>query len=135
MKDIKSKLEACESLELSKINNFSDMAKAMSKTAFGGRKFGEAVDVLEIMNKDKDCLKVMTLSGAMTIAKMSLVICDMIENGMVDVIVSTGALMAHGFVEAAGMKHYKDPGNLSDEELSENMMNREIGRASCRERV
>ena len=72
------------------------------------------------MIQDKDCLKVLTLSGAMTVAKMGLVICDMIENNYVDVIISTGALMAHGFIEAAGMQHFKyEPGQMDDIELYE----------------
>jgi len=44
---------------------------------------------------------VMTLSGALTVGKMGLVFCDLIESGVVKAIVSTGALMAHGLVEAA----------------------------------
>ena len=48
-----------------------DMVRAMGKTAFSGRSLGEAVDVLEAMAKDPDCLIVVTLSGAMTVAKMS----------------------------------------------------------------
>src|SRR3989338_2634202 len=55
----------------------------------------------------------------MTMAKMGLVICDMIDNDMIDAVVSTGALMAHGFIEAAGMTHFKNPKNLNDEELYE----------------
>ena len=43
----------------------------------------------------------------MTIAKMGLVICDMVDIGMVQVISSTGALMAHGLIEGVGLKHYK----------------------------
>jgi len=107
-----------ETLDLSKIDDFDSMLKAMSKTAFGGRTLGEAADVLTSMIEDKDCLKILTLSGAMTVAKMGKVICDMIEDEMVDVVVSTGALMAHGFIEAAGMKHFKyEPGRMNDDEL------------------
>lgn len=123
-KKLRDRLTKLESIDLSKVNNVSELAKAMSKTAFGGRALGEAVDVTEAMVKDTKCLKVLTLSGAMTMAKMGLVICDMIDNGFVDVIVSTGALMAHGFVEAAGMTHYKDPQNISDKELHSQRMNR-----------
>jgi len=112
-------LEPCESLDLGKINNFSDMAKGMNKTAFGGRTLGEAADVLYTMVQDKNCFKVLTLSGAMTVAKMGLVICDMIDKGMVDAIVSTGALMAHGFIEAAGMTHFKYKEDMDDTELYE----------------
>lgn len=106
-----------KNLDLNKCNSFSELTKEMSMTAFGGRQLGEAVDVAEAMIKDKDCLKVLTLSGAVTIAKMNLVICDMIDNGMVDVIIATGALISHGFIDGSGLYHYKNPGNISDEHL------------------
>ncbi len=111
------KLEPLKPLDVNKIKNFSDMAAAMSKTAFGGRIVGESVDTLVAMNKDKEAFVVMTLSGAMTVAKMGLVICEMIDRGMVQAIVSTGALMAHGLAEAAGMTHFKAPQNMSDKEM------------------
>ena len=111
-------------LDLSKIRNFDEMARAMSMTAFNGRQLGEAVDIMESMTRDEDCFIVLTLSGAMTMAKMGLVICDMIDNNMVDAIVSTGALMSHGFVESMGMTHFKNPGNVSDEELYKLRYNR-----------
>ncbi|MBM3200176.1 deoxyhypusine synthase [Candidatus Woesearchaeota archaeon] len=116
-KTAKMELVKLKNLDLSKCNSFDDLTKAMSMTAFGGRQLGEAVDVAEAMIKDKDCLKVLTLSGAITIAKMNLVICDMIDNGMVDVIIATGALVSHGFIDGAGFYHYKNPGHIPDEEL------------------
>jgi len=106
-----------KNLDLNKCNSFNELTKEMSLTAFGGRQLGEAVDVAEAMVKDKDCMKVLTLSGAITIAKMNLVICDMIDNGMVDVIISTGALISHGFIDGSGLYHYKNPGHVSDEDL------------------
>src|SRR3989338_10730648 len=48
-------LQPLETLDLSKIKGFDDLAKAMSKTAFGGRTLGEAADVLYEMATDKDC--------------------------------------------------------------------------------
>ena len=59
----------------------------------------------------------LTISGAMTIAKQGLVVCEMIDRGWVQAIVATGALMTHGFVEAAGMTHYKHRPSMKDEEL------------------
>lgn len=90
-----------------KIESFDDLLRAMGKTAFSGRALGEACDVLEAMVRDEDCLVVATFSGAMTVAKMGVVIVRMIETGMIDCIVSTGALMAHGLSEAVGLTHYK----------------------------
>ena len=67
---------------------------------------------------------VLTLSGAMTIAKMGKVISKMIDAGMVQAIVSTGALMAHGLSEAVGLVHYRHDPRMSDEELFEKGYNR-----------
>ena len=93
------------------------LVRAMCHTAFGGRRLGEAADVLEAMLRDPDCYRVLTISGAMTIAKQGLLVCEMIDRGWVQAIVATGALMTHGFVEAAGMLHFKHRASMSDEEL------------------
>src|SRR5512141_832298 len=117
-------LIALESLDLDKATSFSGLLRGMSKTAFSGRSLGEALDVVTAMVKDADCKVVMTLSGAMTIAKMGKVISKMIDTGMVQAIVSTGALMAHGLSEAVGMVHYRHDPRVSDEELFEKGYNR-----------
>ncbi len=112
-------LEPLEALDLSKIRNFDDMVKAMSKTAFGAREIGKSADVLYEMISDKDCFVVGTFSGAMTVAKMGLLICDMIDKGMLNAIISTGALMTHGFVESVGMRHFKHNPSMKDTLLYE----------------
>lgn len=113
-----------EPLDLSKINNFDEMLKAQSLTAFGGRTAGEAVDTLSKMIIDKDAFIVMTLSGAMTPAKMGLLVCEMIDRGFVQAVISTGALMTHGFVESSGRSHFKHDSRMSDPELYERGYNR-----------
>ena len=104
-------------LDLSKIRTIDDLVRAMGQTAFTARQIGDAADVLEAMARDKDCFVVMTLSGAMTVAKMGLVFCDLIESGVVNAIVSTGALMAHGLVEATGRSHFRYDPRMDDREL------------------
>lgn len=104
-------------LDLADITDFDDMLKSMSLTAFGGRGVGEAADTLYKMVTDKDAFVVMTLSGAMTPAKMGLLICEMIDRGFVQVIISTGALMTHGFVESAGKMHFKYNPKMNDVDL------------------
>ena len=111
-------------LDLSKIGSVDALVRAMGNTAFTGRQVGEGADVLEAMARDKDCFVVMTLAGAMTVAKQGLVICDLIDHGIVKAIVSTGALMAHGLVEATGQSHYRYDPAMNDEELYEAGYNR-----------
>jgi deoxyhypusine synthase len=117
-------LQPLESLDLDRVASFPDLLRAMSRTAFSGRSLGEAFEVLLAMVEDADCKVVMTLSGAMTIAKMGKVISKMIDTGMVQAIVSTGALMAHGLSEAIGMVHYRHDPRMSDEELFDKGYNR-----------
>ena len=111
------KLKPLKPLDLSRVKTINDLVTQLSYTAFGGRSVGEAADVLCEMAKDKDCFVILTLSGALTVAKMGLVICDLIDNGIVGAVVSTGALMAHGFVESIGMTHFKYEKRMTDEEL------------------
>ena len=118
------KLSPVFALDLGKVKTTDDLVRGMADTAFTGRQLGEAADVLEAMARDKDCLVVMTLAGAMTVAKQGLIICDLIDQGIVNAIVSTGALMAHGLVEATGCKHYRYDPRMNDVELYEAGYNR-----------
>ncbi len=79
---------------------------------------------LEAMANDPDCTVFLTLSGAMTVAKMGLIIGDLIDDGVVQSITSTGALMAHGLVESVGLKHYKYDPVHDDAVLAAQKLNR-----------
>jgi deoxyhypusine synthase len=79
---------------------------------------------LEAMVGDRQCLRFLTVSGAMTVGKMDLVICDMIESGLIHAISSTGALMAHGLVSSIGLKHYKYNPAYDDTALARRKLNR-----------
>ena len=121
---IEDRLTPLEPLDLKKVKSVDDLVRAMAKTAFTGRQLGEAADVLEAMATDDDCFVVMTLAGAMTVAKQGLIITELIDRGIVNAIVSTGALMAHGLVEATGRAHFRVDPHFSDEELYEQGYNR-----------
>jgi deoxyhypusine synthase len=121
---IRDKLIPLSPLDLGKVRSIDDLVRAMSKTAFTGRQLGEAADVLETMARDQDCFVVMTLAGAMTVAKQGLIVTELIDRGIVNAIVSTGALMAHGLVEATGRAHYRVNPAVSDEQLYEQGYNR-----------
>ena len=121
---IEDRLIPLEPLDLNKVKSIDDLVRAMSRTAFTGRQMGEAADVLEAMARDEECFVVMTLAGAMTVAKQGLIISDLIDRGIVNAVVSTGALMAHGLVEATGRVHFRVNPEVTDEELYEQGYNR-----------
>jgi deoxyhypusine synthase len=121
---IEDRLIPLEPLDLGKVKSIDGLVRAMAKTAFTGRQLGEAADVLEAMARDADCFVVMTLAGAMTVAKQGLIVTELIDRGIVNALVSTGALMAHGLVEATGRAHFRHNPEVSDEELYEQGYNR-----------
>lgn len=110
-------LEPTVPVDLSRVRSVSDLVEMYGNAAIGARQVGAAANILHTMVRDPECYVVCTVSGAMTVAKMGLVLCEMIESGMVQAIVSTGALIAHGFVEAAGLAHFKYDPAMSDEAL------------------
>ena len=59
-------------------------------------------DVMEAMLRDPDCTVIGTFSGAMSVAKMGLLICDMIDRGWLKAVITTGALVAPRIGPAAG---------------------------------
>src|SRR6476469_1364480 len=121
---IEDRLIPLAPLDLSKVHSIDDLVRAMANTAFTGRQLGEAADVLEAMARDKDCFVVMTLAGAMTVAKQGLIVAELVDRGIVNAIVSTGALMAHGLVEATGRAHFRYNPEVPDTELYEQGYNR-----------
>src|SRR5947209_16878359 len=81
------RLVPLEPLDLGKVESVDGLVRAMAKTAFTGRQLGEAADVLEAMARDEDCFVVMTLAGAMTVAKQGLIITELIDRGIVNAVV------------------------------------------------
>lgn len=110
-------LKPLEPLDVRKVRSFSDMLSQMARTSFGARNLGEAADVLYEMVTDPKCFVVGTFSGAMTIAKMGLVLTDMIDQGMLNAIVCTGAILCHGMVEQSGKTHFRYDPSWDDEKL------------------
>lgn len=110
-------LTPLEALDPENIESIDDLVTAMGKTAFGARTVAEAAEVLTKMVLDEEAFVVLTLSGAMTPAKMGLLVCEMIDRGMVHAVISTGALMSHGLVEGEGLPHFRSPHGWSDARL------------------
>lgn len=116
-------LEPMQRLDVSACDNVSSLMAAMSRTAFTGRTLGEAVDVAEAMIRDQSWV-VLTLSGAMTMAGLSLLATEMIDRGWVHCVVATGALVGHGLTEEIGCEHYKANPAVTDEEYFSARLNR-----------
>jgi deoxyhypusine synthase len=110
-------LQPLESLNLAEVRSCADLVRGMGKTSFAGRQLGRAMEILLAMARDPDCTVILTLSGAMTIAKQGRIVCEMIDRGLIDAIISTGALIAHGLTESIGLVHYAVDPEVDDAEL------------------
>lgn len=95
----------------------NELVGAMAKAgSFGGGRLAEAVDIYERMLRE-DAFVMLGLAGAMVPAGMKGIIVDMINKGMVNAIVSTGANMVHDTLEAFGGCHFKGVVEVDDKQL------------------
>ncbi len=85
---------------------------------FGGGKLGRAFDILTLA-KAEGAKIFMSVAGAMVPGGMRKVITDAMKNGLVDMLVTTGANITHDLIEAFGYPHlvnvpYKNDAELRD---------------------
>lgn len=101
-----------------KQHNVVKLVDSMGEMAFSARDLHRAAKIYEMMLEDKDNTVILTLAGSLFSAGLKKVVFDMIENNMVDAIVSTGAIMVdQDFFEALGFKHYIGTPFSDDNEL------------------
>ena len=107
------------------VNNLDDFLTSLKECSFQGRNLGIALDILEKMVSDDNILTVLTLSGAMVPAGMGDLICVLIENKLIDVVVTTGANISHDLVDIfSNIGHYIGSSEVSDDELFKLRINR-----------
>ncbi|MEM2105666.1 MAG: deoxyhypusine synthase [Candidatus Bathyarchaeia archaeon] len=116
----KRKVEAIEVKEKS----ISQLLAEMAKTAYQGRKLGEAVEVWENMLKDKDLTIIMGFAGSMSTAGQWKIVNWLIENRFIDVLVSTGANVSEDIVDAMGFGYWQGSPFVNDAELLKADINR-----------
>lgn len=104
-------------LDIKKID-FVALVEEMQGTAFQARNVARAAKIYEQMVTDENCGVILCLAGSLISAGMKKVILDLIENNMIDVIVSSGAnIVDQDFFEGLGFKHYQGSPHLDDLEL------------------
>jgi deoxyhypusine synthase len=107
-----------------KQKSVSQLLDEMSRTAYQGRKLGEAVEVWEAMLKEKDLAIIMGFSGSMSTAGQWKIVNWLIENRYIDVLVSTGANVSEDLVDAMGFGYWQGHHQVDDQELLESDVNR-----------
>jgi len=107
-----------------KEKSVSQLLAEMSRTAYQGRKLGEAVDVWEAMLKEKDLTIIMGFSGSMSTAGQWKMVNWLIEKRFIDVLVSTGANVSEDIVDAMGLGYWQGSHQVDDQQLLKDDVNR-----------
>ncbi|WP_096395054.1 deoxyhypusine synthase [Halorubrum trapanicum] len=84
----------------------SELVDGYGDAGIGAAAVNEAGDVLAEMFENDDCTVFLSLAGAMVPAGMRRIVADLIRDGYVDALVTTGANLTHDSIEAIGGKHH-----------------------------
>jgi deoxyhypusine synthase len=96
----------------------SQLLDGYREISFQARALGKCAAVFDAMLRDKQRPTIfLGLAGSLIAAGMRQVIVDLIERNMVDVVVSTGAIISQDFYQVLGGRHYHGDVNADDKEL------------------
>lgn len=96
----------------------AEILSKMAQTSFQARYLGQSVQVWSQMLQDETII-FLGLAGAMVPAGMRKVITYLIQNRLIDCLVSTGANLSHDIQETMGHPHWQGNPNANDMELKE----------------
>ncbi len=109
--------ETIKHIDITK-HNVVKLVEDMQYMAYSSRDLNRAATIYDAMLKDKNCCIFLCLAGSLVSAGLKKIVTDMIDNNMVDAIVSTGAnIVDQDFFEALGYKHYKGDQHFADDNL------------------
>ena len=108
-----NQINVSEDMKISELVNQFDKSGVL-----GAGRVGRACNILVDMIQDEDMNVFMSLGGPLIPGGMRNIVTQMIKNGHVDLIVSSGANITHDLLEAFGGAHYRHEGR-DDEELNE----------------
>ena len=96
----------------------AELLDAYREASFQARALAKAARVFEGMLRDRQRPTVMLgMAGSLIAAGMRQVIVDLIEENMVDVVVSTGAIISQDYYQVRGGRHYHGHPEADDKEL------------------
>ena len=115
----KSKLlkNKIEHIDIKKFNSIP-LIESYRGMAFQSRNLARACKIYDNMLKDDDCTNILCLAGSLVSAGLKKVIIDLISNNMIDIVVSSGAIIVdQDFFEGLGFSHYQGFINADDDML------------------
>lgn len=112
-------------VDLERVRTIRELVEAWKGCGIQARSLAECAQVYEAMLGDPVRPTIfLGLSGALLAGGLRKVIRDMIEYGLVDVVVLTGAIAYQDFYNALGFHHYKGSPYADDARLRDLLINR-----------
>ena len=98
--------------------NSVPLIETFDHMSFQSRNLARACRIYDTMLQDKDCTIILCLTGSLVSAGLKNIIVDMVNHKMVDIIVSSGAIIIdQDFFEGLGFNHYRGFIQADDNEL------------------
>jgi deoxyhypusine synthase len=109
-----------EMIDLSRVDTVADLVDQFKTASIQARAFGKCASVYENMLTDEARPTVIIgLTGALIAAGLRKVLRDMVQEGIIDVVVSTGAILYQDFYQSQGFKHFVGDVNADNVALHE----------------
>ena len=103
-----------------KINDVADLVESFQSTSIQARNLGQCAKIFGKMLQDEEKPTIILgLAGPLIAAGLRKVIRDMVHYNMVDVVVSTGAILYQDYYNALGGGHYYGSPDADDNKLRE----------------
>ncbi|NEU56029.1 deoxyhypusine synthase [Halorussus sp. MSC15.2] len=108
-----------------------ELAESYGDAGIGAADIHEAVDIYAEMLGDDDVTNFFGLAGAMVPTGMRRIVAELIRDGHIDALVTTGANLTHDAIEAIGGKHHHGQVHAEDKterEHDEQLRDEEVDR-------
>jgi len=117
--------EEVRPIDLEKATSILELVEAFKHSSIQSRNVGECARIYEDMLTDPSRPTIMLgLSGALIAGGLRKVLRDMVAYGLVDCIISTGAVLYQDYYQARGYRHYKGTPDADDLELRDHFIDR-----------
>ena len=110
-------------LTIDRRKSVADLLEKMQGVSFQGRNLATAYQVWRRMLRDRTMI-MMGMAGAMVPAGMRRLVVYLIQNRLIDCLVSTGANFFHDVHETLGRFHFQGSPHLDDVALQKNLIDR-----------
>jgi deoxyhypusine synthase len=118
------KLEKTKPVDVRKGKQLTDLLNDMFQTGFQGRNLSMAYRKIKQMIEDDDVTILLGYAGSLSTTGQRKIIQWMIEENLIDILVSTGANISEDLIEGMGFSYYQCPEKFDDKELFELGYNR-----------